>query len=51
MSEENKPHHICPVCGYDHEQESKIPFDTLPSGFNCPACGVEKEWFEEKYIN
>jgi rubredoxin len=39
--------HQCPVCDYIHEDESEVPFDQLPEDFLCPACSVEKGWFQE----
>jgi len=43
-------HHVCPVCGYDHEQEDSTPWDQLPADWKCPACSVEKDWFEVKQV-
>lgn len=43
----DKKHHVCPVCQYEHELEDDRPWDDLPEDFVCPACSVEKMFFEE----
>ena len=40
--------HVCPVCDYCHEDHESTPFDQMPADYVCPACGVEKDWFEKK---
>lgn len=46
----------CSVCGYvydpaegdpDNGVEPGIPFDKVPSSWQCPECGVSKEEFEK----
>ena len=39
--------HVCPVCDYVHEDNETVPFHEMPANYICPACGVEKEWFEK----
>jgi len=38
--------HRCPVCEYIHEEHDDTPWDQLPDSWLCPACSVEKGWFE-----
>ena len=49
--------YICNVCGYiydpaDGDPENGVPpgisFDELPEDWECPACGVGKEFFDEQ---
>ena len=35
-------------CDYCHEDHETTPFDQMPEDYVCPACGVEKGWFEQK---
>lgn len=39
--------HVCPVCDYVHEDHDETPFEQLPDSYLCPACSVEKGWFQE----
>ena len=40
--------HVCPVCDYVHEDNETTPFDQMPADYVCPACGVEKDWFDKR---
>jgi len=33
-------------CEYIHEEHDQTPWDDLPESWLCPACSVEKGWFE-----
>lgn len=48
---EQKVIHVCPVCEYIHEDNSSEPWENLPEDFPCPACSVEKMFFEERIIS
>lgn len=45
----DKEIHVCPVCEYVHEHNSDEKWEDLPDSFICPACSVEKGWFETKF--
>lgn len=42
--------HVCPVCDYVHEDNDDTPFDELSSDYLCPACGVDKDYFEKRVV-
>lgn len=44
--------HVCPVCDYVYETDpdATVPFDELPEEYLCPACSVEKSWFETRVL-
>ena len=42
--------HVCPVCGYVHEENEHTSFESMPIDYVCPTCGVEKVFFEEQYV-
>lgn len=39
--------HVCIVCGHVHDEELEGVWETLPSEFICPECGVGKEDYIE----
>jgi rubredoxin len=40
--------YICKVCGYiyDPKENNNVAFESLPSDWVCPECGVSKDQFE-----
>lgn len=48
----NNEIHVCPVCEYVYENDPDrtVPFEELPEDYLCPACSVEKSWFETQYL-
>ena len=42
--------HVCPVCDYVHEDHETTQWDEVESTYVCPACGVEKDWFETRPV-
>lgn len=42
--------HVCPVCGYVHEDNDERKWEDLPADFVCPACSVEKDWFDTQLV-
>jgi rubredoxin len=39
--------HVCIVCGHVHDEELEGVWETLPTEFICPECGVGKEDYIE----
>jgi rubredoxin len=44
--------HVCPVCDYVYENDPDrtCSWEELPHDYLCPACSVEKEWFQTQYL-
>lgn len=43
--------YVCTICGYEYDEATNPPFDTLPDDWKCPLCGAPKSAFikqEEK---
>ena len=49
--------YVCGPCGWEYDEEKGLPeqgiapgtkFEDLPDDFECPVCGVGKEFFEEE---
>lgn len=41
--------YVCSVCGYIYDDAKKpVPFEELPAGYRCPACGAEKSAFRQQ---
>ena len=34
---------------YENDPDRTVPFEQLPEDYLCPACSVEKSWFETQY--
>ncbi|MGZ4865445.1 MAG: rubredoxin [Halobacteriota archaeon] len=40
---------ICTICEYVYDEEVEgVLFSELPDDWVCPACGVDKSFFEEE---
>ena len=38
---------VCVICGHVHDEELEGVWETLPTEFICPECGVGKEDYIE----
>ncbi|MGD0172657.1 MAG: rubredoxin [Halobacteriota archaeon] len=40
---------ICGICEWVYDEDVEgVPFDELPDDWVCPACGVDKSFFEKE---